>query len=119
MDAWTYDRVQSLYTSMGEWSRNRSFYEFNDARTHRALRLARHLAGVHRAMETCAAGGGSCRVEHRQGGGVALHFNYLTIAARWTVFLSDREFQLISKEVPPACEPPTRPVFARSSARPS
>ena len=117
MDAWTYGKVKSLYSSMGEWSRNRSFFDFNDARTHRALRLARHLAGVRRAMDLCAEGGGGYKVERRPGG-VAIHFRYTNIAVRWTVFLSDREYQLISEEVLPACVP-SRPASARSSARPS
>ena len=105
MDTWTYERVRSLYTTMGEWSRNRAFYDFADVRTHRALRLARHLAAVARAIEGCGATGGRCTVERRRGI-VAIHFEYRAIAARWTVYLSDQEYQLITREVLPACEPP-------------
>ena len=116
VDTQTYDKVRDLYVSLGEWSRNRSFHDFADARTHRALRLARHLAVVRRAMDLGADGGGRFKVERRPGGGVAIHFNYLSIAARWTAFLSDREYQLITEEVLPVCESQPRPSwFVRPS----
>ncbi|MBI5529635.1 MAG: hypothetical protein HY897_25185 [Deltaproteobacteria bacterium] len=112
MDTRTYDRVKGLYLSLGDWSRNRAFFDFADPRSHRALKLARHLAAVRRALNACDQGAGTYTVERLRGGGVALHFRYDSIAARWTVYLGEREYDLITTEELCECEPP-RAFFLR------
>jgi hypothetical protein len=105
MDRSLLKKVRELYQSGDGWSRNRYFRSHGaDGFMDCAMRRARHLSALSRAMNGCSGNGGVFEAK-RGGGRVALKFRYENIAAVWTSYLTEEEFEMIiaGKEGGPGC----------------
>lgn len=92
--------VRRLRDDPAAMSRNRNFHAFVDPTGFRALRIARHLRSVERAVR----GGASCQAERpaQADGLVRVRMEHPEIRATRTAYLSPQEYAMLLED-PEVC----------------